>query len=152
MGCILMSPSSSTFIHVVGGSFGWGIPDNTTFYQDWAKPRTFGVGDKLGRVAVFLYRTGVHDVLEVSQKDFKACTQNNVTAMHFAGPTILELTEPGDHYYYCGVGAHCCIVVAMRLAGYHGKKYKVVEEVLAFVNIVEVHDVDHFVSPENLFE
>nr|DAD19134.1 TPA_asm: hypothetical protein HUJ06_020597 [Nelumbo nucifera] len=103
MGCILMSPSSSTFIHVVGGSFGWGIPDNTTFYQDWAKPRTFGVGDKL----VFLYRTGVHDVLEVSQKDFKACTQNNVTAMHFAGPTILELTEPGDHYYYCGVGAHC---------------------------------------------
>ena len=34
--------------HIVGKSFGWTIPQNASFYQDWAAPRTFYVGDKLG--------------------------------------------------------------------------------------------------------
>ncbi|KAB1204976.1 Plastid division protein PDV1 [Morella rubra] len=40
------------------------------------------------------------------------------------------------------------IVLAMRLAEHHGKKYKVIEEALAFVG--DVHDAGQFVSPENL--
>ncbi|GAB2232577.1 hypothetical protein Droror1_Dr00011619 [Drosera rotundifolia] len=44
----MLSKSASAFIHVVGGSDGWEIPSNATFYQEWAKPRTFGVVDKLG--------------------------------------------------------------------------------------------------------
>lgn len=35
--------------HIVGKSFGWSIPRNASFYQDWAAPRTFYVGDKLGQ-------------------------------------------------------------------------------------------------------
>ncbi|XP_041012403.1 plastid division protein PDV1-like [Juglans microcarpa x Juglans regia] len=41
------------------------------------------------------------------------------------------------------------IVLAMRLADHHGKKFKVIEEALAFVG--DVHDAGHFVSPEKLY-
>ncbi|OVA06376.1 hypothetical protein BVC80_8981g12 [Macleaya cordata] len=41
------------------------------------------------------------------------------------------------------------IVLAMRLADHHGKKYRVIEEALAFVG--DVHDSSRFVAPENLF-
>ncbi|XP_022773945.1 plastid division protein PDV1-like [Durio zibethinus] len=41
------------------------------------------------------------------------------------------------------------IILALRLAEHHGKKYKVIDEALAFVG--DVHDASHFVSPENLY-
>ncbi|KAL5539779.1 hypothetical protein UlMin_043293 [Ulmus minor] len=41
------------------------------------------------------------------------------------------------------------IVLAMRLAEHHGKKYKVIEEALAFVG--DVQDATRFVSPEKLY-
>ncbi|KAJ6760226.1 PLASTID DIVISION PROTEIN PDV2 [Salix purpurea] len=41
------------------------------------------------------------------------------------------------------------IILAVRLAGHHGKKYKVIEEALAFVG--DVNDASRFVSPENLY-
>ena len=44
--------SADAVIHVVGGSCGWEVPPNATFYADWAKPRTFGVGDKLGQFSI----------------------------------------------------------------------------------------------------
>ena len=40
----------SAFTHIVGGSHGWRVPDNLTYYEEWAMPRTFGVGDKLGKL------------------------------------------------------------------------------------------------------
>ncbi|XP_072984528.1 plastid division protein PDV1-like [Typha latifolia] len=39
------------------------------------------------------------------------------------------------------------IILAMRLADHQGKKYRVIEEALAFVG--DVHDVNRFVSQEN---
>ncbi|XP_021909290.1 plastid division protein PDV1 isoform X2 [Carica papaya] len=41
------------------------------------------------------------------------------------------------------------VVLAMRLAEHHGKKYDVIEEALAFVG--DVRNSGHFVSPENLY-
>ncbi|OMO56387.1 hypothetical protein COLO4_35665 [Corchorus olitorius] len=41
------------------------------------------------------------------------------------------------------------IILALRLAEHHGKKYKVIDEALAFVG--DVHDASHFVTPENLY-
>ncbi|XP_062120243.1 plastid division protein PDV1 [Humulus lupulus] len=41
------------------------------------------------------------------------------------------------------------IVLAMRLAEHHGKKYKVIEEALAFVG--DVQEANQFVSPEKLY-
>lgn len=42
------------------------------------------------------------------------------------------------------------VVLAKRLADHRGKKYKVIEDALAFVG--DVHDVGSFVRPETLYE
>ncbi|XP_022738565.1 plastid division protein PDV1-like [Durio zibethinus] len=41
------------------------------------------------------------------------------------------------------------IILALRLAEHHGKKYKVIDEALAFVR--DIHGASCFVSPENLY-
>lgn len=51
-GCVMMS-SVSAMTHIVGGGHGWRLPDNQTFFEEWAKPRTFGVGDRLGKFNAF---------------------------------------------------------------------------------------------------
>ncbi|GAB2224668.1 hypothetical protein Droror1_Dr00005434 [Drosera rotundifolia] len=99
----MLSKSASALIHVVGGSDGWEIPPNATFYQEWAKPRTFGVGDKL----VFPYRTGAHNVLQVTQKDYEVCGNENVIKHYFRGPTIIQLNTTGDYFFYSAIGTHC---------------------------------------------
>ncbi|RZC56553.1 hypothetical protein C5167_015403 [Papaver somniferum] len=103
LGFAQMAPAFAGIDHIVGRSLGWRFPPNVTYYQDWAKPRTFGLGDKL----VFPFRTGVHNLIEVSKEDFDACTQKKVVHMLYKGPIVLELNELGEHYYYCGVGTHC---------------------------------------------
>ncbi|ERN01767.1 hypothetical protein AMTR_s00097p00156790 [Amborella trichopoda] len=42
-----MQPAAA-LTHIVGGSFGWKIPPNNTFYDQWAKTHTFNLNDKLG--------------------------------------------------------------------------------------------------------
>lgn len=51
IGCCFLTGSASAMTHIVGGAFGWRAPENnkTSFYADWAFPRTFGVGDQLGK-------------------------------------------------------------------------------------------------------
>ncbi|XP_073007886.1 umecyanin-like isoform X2 [Typha latifolia] len=102
LGCLLMA-SEAFKDHIVGGGKGWRLPQNKTFYNEWSQSKSFILGDKL----VFLFRSGANNLLEVSKEDFDACTQNNVIQRYHNGPTILELTEIGEHYYYCGVGIHC---------------------------------------------
>jgi len=57
---------------------------------------------------VFLYRSGVHNIVEVPTRElFDACSMHNITSRYQGGPTIIELTEPGQRFYFCGVGEHC---------------------------------------------
>jgi hypothetical protein len=57
---------------------------------------------------VFLYRSGVHNIVEVPTRElFDACSMRNITSRYQSGPTIIELTEPGQRFYFCGVGEHC---------------------------------------------
>lgn len=57
---------------------------------------------------MFLYRSGVHNIVEVpTREQFDACSMRNITSRYQSGPTIIELTEPGPRYYFCGVGEHC---------------------------------------------
>lgn len=44
---MMAAAPAAAMTHVVGGRHGWSVPPNKTFYQEWAKPRTFGLGDKL---------------------------------------------------------------------------------------------------------
>ncbi|KAL5539377.1 hypothetical protein UlMin_044420 [Ulmus minor] len=95
--------SVSAMIHIVGGSHGWRVPHNQTYFEEWAKPRTFGLGDRL----VFPSRPCGNNVMRVSKEDFPKCSQNHVITMYYEGPTILILKELGDYYFYSGVGKHC---------------------------------------------
>lgn len=44
--CLMVAPTSALY-HIVGGSLGWSVPPNKTFFEEWAKPRVFGVEDHL---------------------------------------------------------------------------------------------------------
>lgn len=43
----------------------------------------------------------------VPKEDFDACGQKHVINMYYNGPTIVNLTETGEYFYYSGVGKHC---------------------------------------------
>ncbi|KAL7167664.1 hypothetical protein ACSBR2_038178 [Camellia fascicularis] len=101
--CCQMASPASAVIHIVGGSLGWSIPPNATYFQDWAKSRVFGVNDRL----FFPFRSDLHTVQEVSKDDFDKCTQNSVISTHSTGPLTLTFTKPGDYYYYSAVGIQC---------------------------------------------
>ncbi|KAK3434258.1 hypothetical protein EUGRSUZ_D01774, partial [Eucalyptus grandis] len=106
LGCSVMAMlmgSTSATLHVVGGRQGWDVPDNVTFYQDWAKPRTFGVGDQL----IFPYRPGSNNLLAVQKKGYETCDMRNPIHVYYMGPTILNLTAVGDYYYVSSSGRHC---------------------------------------------
>ncbi|RWW77578.1 hypothetical protein BHE74_00014260 [Ensete ventricosum] len=92
MSCLVIATQAHQKIHIVGGSYGWKIPPNKTFYEEWANKYSFFVGDKL----------------EASEEEeFAYCKQTNVEDVQFVGPTILGLTKAGVHYFYCSVGLHC---------------------------------------------
>lgn len=55
MGCFMMATSVNAMTHIVGGSHGWRVPDNKTYFEDWARPRTFGVGDRLRKFNMPLF-------------------------------------------------------------------------------------------------
>ncbi|KAI6702038.1 hypothetical protein NL676_011174 [Syzygium grande] len=107
LGCSVMATmlmgSTSAVLHVVGGRQGWDVPDNVTFYQDWARPRTFGVGDQL----IFPYRPGSNNLLAVKKKAYETCDMSDPIKIYYMGPTILNLTAVGDYYYVSSSGRHC---------------------------------------------
>ncbi|CAD5180523.1 unnamed protein product [Musa acuminata subsp. malaccensis] len=142
MSCLVTVSQAHQKIHIVGGSYGWKIPPNKTFYEEWANKQSFFVGDKLSSliskktkgkemndqslfpfvfslrsaglhglalgVAVFLYTTGLQNVIEASEEEeFAYCKQTNVEDVQFVGPTIVELMKVGVHYFYCSIGLHC---------------------------------------------
>ena len=55
IGCFLTGPVTA-FTHIVGGKEGWSVPENKTYYEDWAFPRTFGVGDRLGKNFLWIFQ------------------------------------------------------------------------------------------------
>ncbi|KAI4338707.1 hypothetical protein MLD38_023732 [Melastoma candidum] len=101
--CSMMMESADAMLHVVGGREGWDVPDNLTFYEDWARPRTFGASDQL----IFPFRLGPNNVMEVSGKDYETCNTVSPIEMHYEAPLILNLTKTGDYYYLSSIGKHC---------------------------------------------
>ncbi|KAL6848695.1 hypothetical protein ACP4OV_021278 [Aristida adscensionis] len=100
----LVAGSSAGVYHIVGAGKGWRMPPNKTYYEEWASTRTISIGDKL----MFLFRSGVYNIVEVPTRElFDRCSMRNITNRYQQGPTIIELTEAGPRYYFCGVGEHC---------------------------------------------
>lgn len=68
-----------------------------------------------GKFAVFPFRSGQYNIIQVGGNDFKGCSMNQVINMIARGPAIIPLDKTGDYYFYDGVGKHC----------EHGQKLKV---------------------------
>ncbi|URE14673.1 Plastocyanin-like domain [Musa troglodytarum] len=99
--CLAVAAATS---HTVGGSTGWTIPPNATFYPEWAASQTFAIGDTL----VFNFATGSHDVMEVAKSDYESCsTANPIGSTITTGPASVAITSAGEHYYICGFSGHC---------------------------------------------
>ncbi|KAK4761533.1 hypothetical protein SAY87_029417 [Trapa incisa] len=105
LGCALamVVGSVSATTHVVGDSYGWEVPLEAKFFQEWANSRTFVVGDKL----VFPYSAGSNNVVVVDKVEFDHCTQNNPSQIFYNGTTTYNLTAAGDYYFITSFGKHC---------------------------------------------
>ncbi|KAI0491658.1 hypothetical protein KFK09_025918 [Dendrobium nobile] len=92
--------------HTVGGSLGWTIPPNSSFYPNWASQNKLAVGDTL----VFNFPTGAHTVVEVPKSSYDACsTKNQVGPTLSTGPATVTINSAGKHYYICSVTGHCAL-------------------------------------------
>ncbi|KAG0454826.1 hypothetical protein HPP92_024118 [Vanilla planifolia] len=103
---VILPIASAAKSYTVGDSNGWTVlPNNASFYADWASTKTFVAGDKL----VFNFQTGSHDVVEVPKSSFDSCSTNNqVGSTLNNGPATVTLTA-GKHYYFCNIPGHCSL-------------------------------------------
>lgn len=87
--------------HVVEERTGWTIPSSSTFYSQWASTQTFTVGDTL-------VTNNIHNVIDVPKASHDSCSSTNMIASVLTTSTaIVTITNPGNHYYICGVNGHC---------------------------------------------
>ncbi|KAK7399132.1 hypothetical protein VNO78_10308 [Psophocarpus tetragonolobus] len=94
---------SSTTSHIVGEEMGWNLPPYPGFYDEWAKKRSFAVGD----VLVFRYHAGLNTVVMVDRNDYEQCTSKNILRTFFLGNSSVTLEKPGDFFFFSSVGKHC---------------------------------------------
>lgn len=94
--------SVSATVHKVGDSAGWTtlIPVD---YAKWASSKQIHVGDSL----LFEYNTKFHNVLQVTQEQFKSCNASSPVASYNSGADSIPLKRPGTFYYLCGFPGHC---------------------------------------------
>ncbi|MBA0877333.1 hypothetical protein Goshw_021179 [Gossypium schwendimanii] len=98
---VLQSTNGATY--TVGDSTGWIVPPNNDFYDNWAENKVFVVGD----VLVFNFTTGQHDVAEVTETAYDACTTANTISTVSTGPARITLNKTGELYFICAVPGHC---------------------------------------------
>ncbi|KAK9083915.1 hypothetical protein Scep_030386 [Stephania cephalantha] len=94
--------SLASKVHIVGESGGWDA--GTTDYAKWASSKTFNVGDTL----VFKYLPSIHNVMQVTQKDFESCNPPaKAIATYTSGKDTVILKTSGDFYFICSAPGHC---------------------------------------------
>ncbi|KAK2996403.1 hypothetical protein RJ639_025242 [Escallonia herrerae] len=99
---LLAAAASSTLAtdFVVGDEQGWNVGLD---YQAWAQGKEFHVGDRL----VFRYPKGAHNVHQVDEAAFLQCAPPTTSVPLTSGYDAIELSQPGNNYYLCGIDHHC---------------------------------------------
>ncbi|KAK7347533.1 hypothetical protein VNO80_22065 [Phaseolus coccineus] len=77
--------------------------EHASLYSSFAATTTFRVNDTL----VFKFRTGVHNVVTLSQKHFESCDVSDVMVSFNTSPAIITLNRTGDFYFACAFPTHC---------------------------------------------
>ncbi|KAK4748611.1 hypothetical protein SAY87_015197 [Trapa incisa] len=106
LGCALtmmVGSASASTTHKVGDSYGWETPLQVKFFEDWAKSKTFHVGDVLS----FEYRPTASNVVVVDKAGFDGCTSNATPEAENNGATTYTLAKAGDYYFINTHGKHC---------------------------------------------
>ncbi|KAM4133202.1 hypothetical protein ACJW30_01G310800 [Castanea mollissima] len=117
----LLKGATAAQTYLVGDSFGWNVPPNSSYYTIWASKRTFYVGDLL----TFNW-TGSHTVgISHIQAEYDNCKKDPGEVLSSSGPGVISgpvksiktgqkpenrpKTEKnrGSFYFYCTVDDHC---------------------------------------------
>ncbi|CAH9106761.1 unnamed protein product [Cuscuta europaea] len=105
LGSVIQYGGAQT-VHLVGDNIRWSIPPFAAAYSNWTSCNIFKVGD----ILEFDFKSGEHNVVEVSRDSFETCTTNiAISAPITDGPARLTLNSTGDHFYICSVGSHCLL-------------------------------------------
>ncbi|CAL4996498.1 unnamed protein product [Urochloa decumbens] len=80
-----------------------GLWDMQTDYAQWVKTKTFHPGDKI----TFTYSPELHDLVEVSEAGYDACSSANNVSASRTGNDVVTLAAPGTRYFLCGLTGHC---------------------------------------------
>ncbi|TVU40204.1 hypothetical protein EJB05_13655, partial [Eragrostis curvula] len=86
--------------HPVNGDGAWDT--SGTDYNTWATKQKFVQGDTVS----FTYSTS-HDVTEVTEAGYKACSGSSAVKSYTGGKTAVKLATPGKHYFICSIPGHC---------------------------------------------
>ncbi|MCD9559591.1 hypothetical protein HAX54_017644 [Datura stramonium] len=95
--CIFLQTNiSSAATFPAGGANGWGFT-----MKGWPNGKTFKAGD----VIEFKYQVGVHNVAQVSKKDYDSCSYSG-GQISKSGDDKITLAK-GTTYFICLIGPHC---------------------------------------------
>ncbi|KAF8694582.1 hypothetical protein HU200_038111 [Digitaria exilis] len=95
--------------HVVGDSKGWGF---SMSYDSWSSGKTFAAGDTL----VFNYQGGVHNVVAVSESEYRSCKVRSASDMVATSCCTAKFElKKGVNYFICGVPGHCAAGMKIRV-------------------------------------
>ncbi|KAA0058752.1 mucin-5AC [Cucumis melo var. makuwa] len=99
------APGRAPVTHVVGDTFGWGIPQGgAMFYANWTAGKRFIVGDSL----VFNFRTREDDLVRVTKQSFDLCNDDGEIGDDIDhGPATIPLLTPGEYYFISNEDGHC---------------------------------------------
>ncbi|KAL8236993.1 hypothetical protein R6Q59_018074 [Mikania micrantha] len=95
---------------MVGGSFGWNIPNDKFFYDIWSiNEGVIHVHD----VLVFNFTTGVHNVAVVSLSAHDRCDGSEPYQLYNVSPVGVPLNLPGLYCFISTMGSDCQSFMAM---------------------------------------
>ncbi|KAK1412612.1 hypothetical protein QVD17_33999 [Tagetes erecta] len=89
--------------HIVGNRFGWSVPPEENFYQNWASHETFQAND----VLVFNFINGLDTVEQVSKAAYDMCDGSKPISYHTTSPARITIDPKLPQYYICSAWAHC---------------------------------------------
>ncbi|KAK7264907.1 hypothetical protein RJT34_32520 [Clitoria ternatea] len=90
----------------------WIIPiASPSFYSSFAANNTFKLDDTL----VFEFKTGAHNVVTLSKKNFENCNVNEKMESFDTGPARITLNRTGEFYFACAFTSHCTLAQKLSI-------------------------------------